>query len=56
VAGYFASQLLVARMTPASPGLLSWIPMPVRFVGYAVILYLTLFRGAEAQGFIYTQF
>lgn len=56
VAGYFASQLLASRVASPSPCLLSWIPMPARFACYAVIFYLAVFRAAEAQGFIYTQF
>jgi alginate O-acetyltransferase complex protein AlgI len=56
VAAYFASQVLVSRVAPPSPGLLSWLPMPLRFACYAGIFYLAVFRAAEAQGFIYTQF
>jgi alginate O-acetyltransferase complex protein AlgI len=56
VAGHFASQVLVARVARPSPGLLSWLPMPARFACYGAIFYLAVFRAAEAQGFIYTQF
>jgi hypothetical protein len=53
---YFASQVLVSLATRRSPNLLSRIPMPARVVCYAVIFYLAVFRAAEAQSFIYTQF
>ena len=56
VASYFASQSVVSRVGQGAPGMLSWMPMPVRFACYAVIFYLTVFRAAGAQGFIYTQF
>jgi len=56
VAGYFVSQLAVARVEGRAPGLLSWMPLPARFACYAAIFYLAVFRAAEAQGFIYAQF
>jgi hypothetical protein len=55
-AGFFVTQVIVARVDGRKPGLLSWLPFPVRFAAYAVIFYLAVFRAAEAQGFIYTQF
>ena len=33
-----------------------WIPAEVRVACYSVIIYLCLFRGGEAQSFIYFQF
>jgi D-alanyl-lipoteichoic acid acyltransferase DltB (MBOAT superfamily) len=54
--GYFVSQLAVRRVEQRTPDLLSWLPMPARFACYAAIFYLAVFRAAEAQGFIYTQF
>jgi alginate O-acetyltransferase complex protein AlgI len=56
ICGYFASQWLVVRAGRQSQGLLSWLPMPARFACYAVIFYLAVFRPAEPQAFIYSQF
>ena len=56
VGGYFASQWLAVRVEDASRGALSWMPMPARFACYAAVFYLAVFRSAEPQAFIYSQF
>jgi D-alanyl-lipoteichoic acid acyltransferase DltB (MBOAT superfamily) len=56
-AGYFLSQWAVLRRAdPEAPGVLAWLPMPARYACYGVIFYLAVFRAAESQAFIYTQF
>ncbi len=35
---------------------LGWIPMELRYACYAVALYLVVFRAAQPQAFIYSQF
>lgn len=35
---------------------LAWIPVPVKVIVYALMLYLTLFLGGEPQAFVYFQF
>jgi alginate O-acetyltransferase complex protein AlgI len=55
ILGYFATTALSARTDAESP-VLSWIPMELRYACYAVALYLIVFRAAQPQAFIYSQF
>jgi alginate O-acetyltransferase complex protein AlgI len=55
VLAYFALARLEERIEPER-GILSAIPLELRYLCYAGIAYLTLFRAAEPQAFIYFQF
>ena len=52
---YFVATALLSRRDEGSP-VLSWIPMELRYVCYAVALYLVVLRAAQSQAFIYSQF
>jgi alginate O-acetyltransferase complex protein AlgI len=55
ILGYFVTTALSAGRDAESP-LLSWIPIEFRYVCYAVAVYLSVFRAAQPQAFIYSQF
>jgi D-alanyl-lipoteichoic acid acyltransferase DltB (MBOAT superfamily) len=56
VGGYFVSQVIALGAQGEATGELSWMPLTARFACYAGIFYLIVFRSAEPQAFIYSQF
>jgi alginate O-acetyltransferase complex protein AlgI len=55
VAGYLALEYLTGRLRGERP-LLAWIPIELRYLGYAAIFYFAVFHTAAPQSFIYFQF
>ena len=53
--GYFVGVALASRRRE-DEALLAWLPLEVRYACYAVALYLVVFRAAQPQAFIYSQF
>lgn len=53
--GYFVCAALSARRGEDEP-VLAWLPLEARYACYAVALYLAVFRAAQPQAFIYSQF
>jgi len=53
--GYVVLEWLTDRLRGEGE-MLSWIPLELRYLGYATIFYFTVFHSAEPQSFIYFQF
>ncbi|HEV7993618.1 MAG TPA: MBOAT family O-acyltransferase [Gemmatimonadaceae bacterium] len=53
--GYVLLEWLTERLR-GEGDMLSWLPIELRYLGYATIFYFTVFHSAEPQSFIYFQF
>jgi hypothetical protein len=51
-----AVQLLQWRSGELQFGRIAWIPVPVKVVAYALMVYAILFLGGVPQSFVYFQF